>query len=125
VPVTDLAGRMVVGAGKSNNDQNGKVLTDREVGTTGGEESHILSRDELPPVRPNIFFATNQGPMIVTDVVPCLGNGCSQMGAITTGFRGGQHTNLPVSIEALGKGTPGNNMPPFRVLLFCERQKTS
>jgi microcystin-dependent protein len=122
VPFSDLAGRVIVGAGKGNTDQNGKELTNRELAKTGGEESHTLTREELPAVRPNIFFDNDKGPMIVTDVDPCLGDGCNQMGAITAGFRNGQHTKLPVSVEALGKGAPGNNMPPFRVLLFCERQ---
>jgi len=43
-----LAGRVVVGAGSGNRDQADKLLTARTLDDFGGEETHVLTIDEMP-----------------------------------------------------------------------------
>lgn len=119
--VPGLAGRVVVGAGKGNVDEKDKPLTERQLNKTGSEESHILTREELPNFRPNVIEDRDHSVVKLTAVVPCNNTGCSVVGALTDGFVGGT-VNNPVAVEPLGKGDPVSNMPPFHVLLYCERQ---
>ncbi|WP_338695242.1 hypothetical protein V5279_03845 [Bradyrhizobium sp. 26S5] len=124
-------GRTLVGAGdpskapeKMAADENGRPLKGYVLRQHGGEQAHQLTPDELPAYKPEII-KENRTPFDFreTDVVPCLDNGCNQMGAVTDGHRGGQHTDVKLNISGIGKDKPHNTMPPFVAIYYCKKDK--
>jgi microcystin-dependent protein len=104
-PAPDLAGRVVVGAGEGQKDQNNKPLTKRALGQTGGEEMHTLSVTEMPKHSHSAQGygggdrAANQGGQ--GDVLYAANNN-------PTGTTGGDQ--------------PHNVMQPYLVLTYCEKK---
>lgn len=120
------AGRVIIGAGIGNKDQNNVALTKRSLESEGGEEGHTLVRAELPAVSPKFLFQ-KKGEWTAIDsrlssVIPCIGNGCNNKAAFTNGARKGENSNVPMKLEELGEGKRMNIMPPFIALTLCEKQ---
>lgn len=100
-----LAGRVVVGAGKGNLDQNKILLSAREFGQEGGEEAHQLSVDEMPTHHHSYDYTNHHNTPAHVDHSP------NEFG----------FTGTPNNTSATGGDKPHNNMPPFYVLTYCER----
>lgn len=103
---TQAQGRMIVGAGE------GSALTRRTLGESGGEERHVLAPSELPSHS------------------HLMGIGASDSTTMTTG---GQRRLVSLyddvfnkapaaTSSSIGGGQPHENMPPFHVLVYCEKQ---
>lgn len=76
-----------------------------EVGSTGGEETHTLTKDEMPQHRHGILNANSNGSTSGYNVT--IGNG--------KGFGG----NLTTFDE--GKSLAHNNMPPYLAVYIWKR----
>ena len=101
-PLPQLAGRVVVGAGAGNRDQNDKPLTRRMFGQAAGEESHKLTSAELPSdVRGGLV---GDGQISSPDAQD---------------FRGWSFKTITQT--AGGGGQAHNTMPPFYTLQYCEK----
>jgi hypothetical protein len=130
-PFLEARARVLVGAGdpkkapgKMAFDETARPLKGYVLRQHGGEQVHQLTAAEIPEYAPRILNAQgNPVDLRETDVVPCVDNGCNQKGALTEGFRPGQHTNTPLHLESLGKDPPnsGNNMPPFLSIYYCRK----
>lgn len=95
-------GRTIVGAGNTDNrDQRGVLIPNWRHGEVGGEESHLLSVEEMPP--------HNHGgwPVGSYEHTAAMGNTPPH------------HSVLNKQIETQGGNVPHNNMPPFVALLPC------
>lgn len=90
----DLRGRFVLGSG------SGSGLTQRTLNQTGGEESHMLSIDEMPS------HQHQSGGGITSDM------GGGRFGGIIIRERTG------IMTDNTGGNQKHNNMPPFFVLSF-------
>lgn len=99
-PLVSASGRVIVGAGQSED------LSMRTLGEVGGAEKHTLTADEMPRHSHN-HFAMND----VRDRHRCSGS-CNDNFA--------QRTSQTTT--STGGGQPHNNMQPYLVLLYCERQ---
>jgi hypothetical protein len=126
-------GRVIVGAGDPKKapgtwglDEKDRPLRNLAARDRGGLVSKQLDVKELPSAaRSRVHFVKNNGLMDfrLTDVVPCLGSGCNQMGALTNGFRDGQHTNEPAEIRLEGgQGAEFSLMQPFVALILCKKK---
>ncbi|MCC3159531.1 hypothetical protein LJ737_19975 [Hymenobacter sp. 15J16-1T3B] len=93
----DMSGVFPLGVNAAN-----PLLTQRAVGDTGGEETHQLTVPELP--RHNHAF----------NVYDNGDNGAFGRRANNTGTARGAITN------DAGSDQPHNNMPPFRVVAWCQ-----
>jgi hypothetical protein len=106
VIATDLAGRVIVGAGEGGKDQNNIALTERKFAQTGGEEAHKLTVDELAS-----HTHRQQG---------FNGNDRAFAGQASGGNNlyasGGRDT------EPTGGNKAHNTMPPFVVLTYLEKK---
>ncbi len=98
-------GRFILGAGHGDHSS----LTPRQLGETGGEEKHTLSRNEMPDHNHGMNSALNGAPL---------------------SWGGGSHPvpTTPTPPSALfdwsgGNGRAHNNMPPYIALYFCEKVK--
>jgi hypothetical protein len=130
-PFLEARARVLVGAGdpkkapeKMAFDEAARPLQGYVLRQHGGEQVHQLTAHEIPEFAPRILKAQgNPVDLKETDVVPCLDAGCNQMGALTDGFRPGQHTNMPLHLEGFGKTPPdpANNMPPFLGIYYCKK----
>lgn len=109
--IPDLSGRFVLGAGQ------GAGLTAREVGDLGGEESHILTLNEMPAYTHYTTFVDNGYPD-------------------NWGRRDGTFVNGHFIVDPHGGGNLANftnspagsdgahiNMPPYYVLAYIMRVK--
>ena len=105
-PLPQLAGRTIIGAGAGNRDMHDRPLTSREFGKTGGEEIHVLSVKEMPSHSHVYTFTDHCNTPKHTD--------CSH-------FEFG-NSNKPTATSNTGGSQAHNNMPPFHVLTYCERQ---
>jgi microcystin-dependent protein len=108
--LTSANGRVIVGAGGGNRDVNDKTLTARTVGDVGGEELHVLTIAEMPSHNHN-----NEGYQYLL----------TANGQWTAKF-GDDSQNEPnlahmAPLVASGGGQAHNNMQPFVVLKYCER----
>lgn len=105
VPATDLAGRVIVGGGLGNLDENKRSLTERRLGQTGGEEAHKLTVAELPAHVHSVqgFSGVDRG-----------GGG----GKGGNGLFGAN----PTASGNAGGDQPHNTLPPFLVLTYCEKK---
>lgn len=128
-PFKEALGRSIIGAGSTSEapdgmtkDSTGRILIGSSFRGYGGEEFHQLTPAELPSYSPRVI--TTKGEPVdlrITDVVPCLDGGCNQMGALTAGYRSGQHTNVPVSIEAIGSDQAHSVRSPYLALFYCKK----
>jgi microcystin-dependent protein len=98
VQTPDLRGRFILGAGQGNG------LTNRTLGdNVGGEETHTLNSNEIPPHQHQINL---RGGNAGTSVHPHQ-------------FRTGDSENQQyTTLLSGGAGQPHNNMPPFYVLTY-------
>lgn len=113
----DLQGRVAVGAGL------GAGLTNRALGSTLGEESHLLDATEMPShshsvTDPGHAHALPWGPNAAGGSVAMnqLYNWLSYTAGYTSSTSG-VATNI--SINSAGGGLPHNNMQPGLVLTHC------
>jgi microcystin-dependent protein len=104
--VPDFRGRSVLGAGQGTN------LSNRNLGDYGGEESHVLTVDEMPT---HDHVMSNNGNPLTTGnvwsgVAQTAYSGIAQTsyGSVT----GYQHTGLS------GNGKGHNNMPPWAAVNY-------
>jgi microcystin-dependent protein len=127
-PFSEGIGKFILGAGSAGVLQPkvngvavaaGVALAERFLFDEGGEEQHALLPAEVPHFQPAFVPGFE---MTITDVVPCLDGGCNQHGALTNGFRSGQHANVPQALNSIGEDRPHNNMPPFIALTYCRKQ---
>jgi microcystin-dependent protein len=122
---TDAQGRAIIGAGQ------GDGLTNRTLGSTGGEEEHTLTLAEMPSHSHSMDSAgahTHTGR--VDNLVSSGSNnyrivGWSHSGGIT--FSGavasaGSHTH---TINNAGSDAAHNNMQPYIALTYCQKQTGS
>lgn len=104
------ASRFIVGASKThasavpNEDSNGNNLRARPFLKDGGEEMHLLTRDEMP-VHSHTSPIGEFRAMKYTD----------------HGGIGVRDTELAVPSSPSGDSLPHNNMPPYIALFFCEK----
>lgn len=114
----DSRGRMEVGAGQ------GVGLTLRPLGQTGGEESHLLTVNEMPshthtqnshkhPVKPHTHGISSApdgggGSAILWDT----SSGSGSVHGSTESF-GGETEEVAATNQNEGGGQAHNNMPPF------------
>ena len=90
----DLRGRVPIGVGQ------GSDLTQRNLGDTGGEETHILSVDEMPTHTHNVDISFSN-------------NGINIAGTSDVAVPGGA-----TSTSTTGGDAGHNNMQPFVALNF-------
>ena len=107
----DLRSRFIIGAATDNQGgqalsnplnqlANNQQLTAYQPNDYGGEETHLLSVDEIPAHQ-------HGGPGS-----GCSGQSCPENGSIFDGFGNTQNSN------PTGGSQPHNNMPPFYALAF-------
>lgn len=100
----DLRGRFILGYGQGNS------LTNRTMGSIGGEENHTLTTNEIPPHIHNIAFGCNGSTTQYSNLNSnCDGHQCT-----------GGCFNATTDNGNVG-GQPHNNMPPFYVLAYIIR----
>jgi hypothetical protein len=106
-------------------DEKGRPLEGYVLRQHGGEQAHQLTPGELPSYRPEIqkIPAQTRFELKETDVVPCDGSGCNQLGAITDRSRAGQHGIVNLAISSIGEDKPHNNMPPYVGVYYCRKDK--
>lgn len=111
--VPDLRGRMLVGAGRGMN------LTNRSVGSMGGEESHTLTTSELPSHRHTVPLRNSSG--ISGSAQYVLGGATGSVNAVlSTDLQ----TNSAVT-DLTGGGQAHQNMPPYLSTNWIIRYKTN
>lgn len=103
---SQAAGRTIVGMGRGNTDEKGTFLTTRELFDIGGTEKTTLTNQEMPTHSHSIEY---------------LGSNLSVAHPGSGGSVGVTATIGPTLTADAGEGKPHNNMPPFVVLLFCEK----
>ncbi len=96
----DLTGKFVVGAGQ------GAGLSNRPLGSTGGEVSHTLSVPELG-AHTHPFNLAISFEKVLTHL-----SGSTDSGSALTNYSGIDNTGTT------GGGLPHNNMPPYYVLAY-------
>lgn len=112
--IPDGRGRMIIGTGQ------GGSLTNRIHGTTGGEESHILTNNEMPshnhgvndPGHNHLYAA----PSFTTGAGGLAGGGTFQAGTNTGAITSTSGTGI--TINNSGGGQAHNVMNPFLTLRF-------
>ncbi|WP_146347122.1 hypothetical protein [Falsiphaeobacter marinintestinus] len=126
-PYTEATGRFIVGAGTSTHSKHDtwqKVLPDGnlsppiplstyELSRSGGEETHIISKMEMPShdhtFTGSAIQLAGKGSEAYNDKKsPALGTIVAVDALIPTG-----------SISSNGSGEPHNNLPPYYPLNFC------
>jgi len=106
-PITIVKGRVIVGAGKGNG------MSERKFGDTGGEEKHCLTKNEMPSH--NHYIRRFKGA-----TNDCLAGSREDYG-ISTSYNKGTAVEKNV-ISVTGGNRPHENMPPFVVMLYCEKE---
>lgn len=107
----DGKGRMIVGVGEGNVDENNIPLSPRSLGDKGGEEQHRLTVEEMPDHKHDTNLAVrpteaNWGRASSKKSIA----GSSALERFETGYT-----------QNVGKGSPHNNMPPYIALLYCRK----
>lgn len=102
----DLRGRFVLGTGQ------GVGLTNRTLGSVGGEEAHALTLPEMPAHQHNSPTAANTSPGSY-EVPPISGGGIN--GFASYDYGGAAPTS------SAGGNAPHNNMPPYLALNYIIR----
>ena len=102
----DLRGRFILGANPNSNKKSSMMVN--EMASTGGEEKHTLTIDEMPSHNHNW----------------CLGGGWrNQSQGAGRGPEDGGNNNSNcnhhrVNVSNTGGGGPHNNMPPYYTLAY-------
>jgi microcystin-dependent protein len=100
----DLRSKDIIGSGQ------GTSLSNRTIGTAGGEETHILNINEIPSHNHNLYTTTNTAAMEPLDATSV---------DILTGNYGGTYQNLNANstqfIQSTGGTQAHNNMHPYLV----------
>jgi hypothetical protein len=104
----DLRGRFVLGAGR------GPDLTRRAMGQQGGEETHILTNQEIP-IHDHQATLNVYPPALKSEKIYHAFN------SNRTYSYGAQKTPQTVKTTTSGEGKAHNNMPPFYTLAFIMR----
>lgn len=105
--VPDLRGKFVVGVGSGN--IQGRPLTTRNLGDTGGEENHTLTTSEMP----SHSHTMNAGGS------SCSGFNCPNYNYQTSGYAyNGETVKSGGNPNNNNATDPHNNMPPFYALCY-------
>lgn len=106
--VPDLRGRVIVGAG------TGSGLTTRNLGSTGGEETHLLTTDEMPS-----HTHTSNAVGETLGLAKSTGSNTASTNLDSTGGEIDlfQHPQ-PLTINSTGNSVAHNNMQPFMVFRY-------
>lgn len=124
----DLRGRFVLGAG------TGTGLSARTVGQKGGEETHVLTVNEMPSHTHGTSASASNSGNHTHNYVSGWGSyagikggsyGSGEIGYVgtwNTSTAAGDHTHtISVTVNAAGGGQAHNVMPPFYVLAYIMR----
>lgn len=104
----DLRGRFILSSNPANNQSTNTTLSQRIVGTSGGEENHMLTVNEMPSHHHTI----NTGS----------GSGCTNPGMVTYWNQCSAATSRDENIiGSVGGSQAHNNMPPYYVLNYIMR----
>ncbi|WP_234855583.1 hypothetical protein [Paracoccus everestensis] len=105
-PFQPLSGRFALGAGEGNRDQTDQVLITRVLREEGGVENHTLTVNEIPSHSHTYMYSSGDDSPKHTDD---KGNE----------FGDRDRPNQPTG--KIGGSKPHQNMPPFYVLQYCQR----
>jgi len=106
--VPDIRGRVAVGTG------TGAGLSTRNLGNKGGEETHILSSDEMPS---HTHTSNATGGSI--GLIRSTGNNTAGSGLDSTANEPDLYASLPaLTINSTGGSIAHNNMQPFIVFNY-------
>lgn len=97
-PYHSAGGRFIVGAGEHPNGG-----TTHKIGASGGEETHVLTVEELPAHSHDYSWLST------------IGGGCGMEGCHS------QQQKRDDKTSSVGGGKAHNNMPPFIALTYCKR----
>lgn len=100
-----LEGRVIVGAGHGFDSDTNSGLTNRILRESGGTETHTLTQDEMPAHYHTGSFGG--------------GNSSYEHHQNNHRLKGERPSN---KTNSTGGGGAHNNMQPFHVLKYCERQ---
>jgi microcystin-dependent protein len=118
--LTELGGRTIIGVGQ------GTGLTNRTLGETGGEETHILSIDEMPSHSHTVNSNISSPPPTYRNTpvgnLPAVSSQGNIYGPNTPPSFSLMGSNM---INPTGSSTPFNNMQPFIALRYCRKLTTS
>ena len=128
----DLRGRFILGSCSTPiKDNSGNIIINsRIINSTGGEENHKLTIDELPSHSHNYRFSLgSRGPEIGSDISMYDASGnLLPWDNIYKGYRTVNYTNfgglnnvlfsIPANTNLMGNNRQHNNMPPFYVLAY-------
>lgn len=98
---TDYTGRTEIGSGTEIGSE-----TDYELGATGGEATHTLTVEEIPP-HSHLYYTMTNSQVGSSVGAPPRSNG--------TG------TEVTSSTLSVGGGQSHNNMPPYKVVTVWKR----
>jgi hypothetical protein len=111
-------GRFIVGAvsaqrlkeipGGFFRDSGGRDLTPKPIGEPGGEASHILTVEEMPPHTHGLN--RSKGSDLSNNVILYSGS------VVST------ESGDPPQTHPIGGGLPHNNMPPYVALQLCKKK---
>lgn len=96
---------------------NGRVIVGRDtsdtsfdtIGESGGEKAHILTREEMPSHSHNIYSRQ-------------VGAGNDHYDAVSHGYtEGNRFENTNGLVAPSGDGVAHNNLQPYYVLLYCQK----
>jgi len=117
---TSANGRVIIGVGAGNADAKGQLLSERRLSETGGEETVVLTTDEMP--RHNHGGETGTPKPALNYFHRADGHFDSQLVSNPrTGEAFDNHTDHTHEIAAEGGDTPHNNMPPYIALYLCKK----
>lgn len=110
--VPDLRGMVIIGAGA------GGAFTERSNGDTGGEETHMLTTDEMPS------HSHTNSPHFHTYNYPTINLDLEAVGVPDIFGAGNPPIPLFTSAESItidntGSDEPHNNMQPFHAIRYC------
>ena len=109
VPFLEAEGRLIVGAGRhKTQDEHGNALPKLLFGDVGGERRHTLSLEEMPKHEHKLLwykYSSLSGGVIAGEL---------KTGAATL-------LDFSSRIHSDGEDAPHENMPPYKVLIYCER----
>jgi microcystin-dependent protein len=106
----DLRGRFVLGAGQ------GPDLTNRLMGQSGGEETHILANQEIPIHDHQVTIPVYE-PQTKSEKIYSFTNTSRKY---CYGIKKGE-TKEKTTTTPAGGGSAHNNMPPYYTLAFIMR----
>lgn len=105
-------GRVIVGAGVHKEQEYGRDLTAYRFGSDGGTRRHKLSINEMPQHDHDLTWGQRKG----------------RSGSITGGDLKGNNLKVRDLVQKTGfrgDNAPHENMPPYKVLIYCKRSPQS